>query len=46
LRGLAGRRSHIVSGWSNFLMVESERLAPRSLITRVAGRMMRGQFDK
>src|SRR5258706_2998940 len=46
LRGLAGRRSHIVSGWSNFLMVEAERLAPRSLITRVAGRMMRGQFDK
>jgi len=46
LSGLAGRRSHVVSGWSNFMMVEAERLAPRSLITRVAGRMMRGQFDK
>jgi short-subunit dehydrogenase len=46
LSGLAARRSHIVSGWSNFMMVEAERLAPRSLITRVAGRMMRGQFDK
>jgi uncharacterized protein len=46
LRGLAHRRNHIVSGWMNFLMVESERLAPRSLIARVAGKMMRGQFDK
>jgi len=46
LRGLAGRKSHIVSGWRNFVMVESERLTPRSLVTRVAGKMMRGQFDK
>jgi short-subunit dehydrogenase len=46
LRGLAGKKSHIVSGWRNFVMVEAERLTPRSLVTRVAGRMMRGQFDK
>jgi short-subunit dehydrogenase len=46
LRGLAGRKSHIISGWRNFVMVETERLTPRSLVTRVAGRMMRGQFDK
>jgi short-subunit dehydrogenase len=46
LRGLAGRKSHIVSGWRNFLMVEAERLAPRSLVTRAAGKMMRGQYDK
>lgn len=43
LRGLAHGRSHIISGWSNFLMTQSERLAPRSLIIRVAGRMMRSQ---
>ena len=43
MRGLARGRSHIISGWTNFLMTQSERLAPRSLITRVAGRMMRGQ---
>jgi len=43
LRGLARGRSHIISGWTNFLMTQSERLAPRSLITRVAGRMMRSQ---
>jgi len=46
LRGLAHRKSHIISGWRNFVMVEAERLTPRLLVTRVAGRMMRGQFDK
>lgn len=43
LRGLAHGRSHIISGWTNFLMTQSERLAPRSLVTRLAGRMMRSQ---
>ena len=46
MRGLARGRSHIISGWTNFLMTQSERLAPRSLITRVAGRMMRSQSSK
>jgi short-subunit dehydrogenase len=43
LRGLERGKSHVISGWSNFLMTQSERLVPRSLITRVAGRMMRSQ---
>ncbi len=43
LRGLAHGKSHIISGWTNFLMTQSERLAPRSLIVRIAGRMMRSQ---
>ncbi len=46
LRGLARRRSHIISGWTNFLMTQSERLAPRSLIIRVAGKMMRSEQEK
>jgi len=46
LRGLAQGKSHVISGWTNFLMTQSERLAPRSLITRVAGRMMRAQQQK
>jgi hypothetical protein len=28
------------------VMTESERLAPRSLVTRMAGRMMRGRYDE
>ena len=46
LSGLARRKSHIVSGWMNFIMVASERIAPRSVVTLMAGKMMRGQFDK
>jgi len=46
LRGLAQGKSHIISGWTNFLMTQSQRLAPRSLVTRVAGRMMRSQHGE
>lgn len=45
LNGLNRGKSHIISGWTNFLMTQSERLAPRSLVTRVAGRMMRSQHE-
>lgn len=43
LNGLDRGKSHIISGWTNFFMTQSQRLAPRSLVTRVAGRMMRSQ---
>lgn len=43
LRGLARGKGHIISGLTNYLMTQSERLAPRSLVTRLAGRMMRSQ---
>ena len=46
LRGLARGKSHIISGWINRVMTESERLAPRSVVTRMAGRMMRGRYDE
>lgn len=41
LRGLEKNRSHIISGWTNYLMTGSERLFPRSTIARIAGKMMR-----
>jgi len=43
LKGLARGNGHIISGWANFVTTQSERLFPRSLITRLAGRMMRSQ---
>lgn len=46
LSGLARRQGSIVSGWTNFFMVEAERFVPRSLIVRMAGRMMRSQYEK
>jgi len=45
LQGLNRGKSHIISGWTNFFMTQSERLVPRSLVTRVAGRMMRSQNE-
>ena len=41
LRALERGRSHVISGWTNYLMAESERFVPRSLVARLAGRMMR-----
>src|SRR5262249_21697920 len=32
LRGLKRGKSHIISGWPNLFMVESERFMPRSLV--------------
>lgn len=46
LRGLNRRTGHIVSGWSNLLMVEAERFVPRSLVVRLAGSLMRKQYDE
>jgi len=43
LNGLSRGKSHIISGWTNWLMMESQRVVPRSLVTRLAGRMMRSQ---
>ncbi len=41
LRGLERGRGHIVSGWTNYFMTESERLVPRSLVARMLGRALR-----
>ena len=41
LRALARGKSSVISGWTNFMMVQSERLTPRSVVTRIAGTMMR-----
>jgi len=46
LRGLAQGQAHIISGWTNFLMTQSERFVPRSFVVRLAGRMMRSQQEK
>jgi short-subunit dehydrogenase len=44
LRGLARGKSHIVSGWTNLFMIESERLVPRSFVARITGRVLRPHF--
>lgn len=46
LAGLARGKSCVVSGATNTLMVEAERLAPRRFVTKMAARMMRPQDSK
>jgi short-subunit dehydrogenase len=46
LKGLRRGRSHIISGWTNYLLAESERLVPRSLIARIIGRALRPTFEE
>ncbi len=41
LRGLKRGRSHIISGLPNYLMIQGERLVPRSVLARVAGKVLR-----
>jgi short-subunit dehydrogenase len=45
LRGLKRGKSHIISGWANFMMIESERLVPRSFVARMAGKVLRKEHD-
>lgn len=46
LRALARRKSTVISGWSNFLVVETERLVPRSVVTKIAGKALRSRFEE
>ncbi|MDT4895174.1 MAG: uncharacterized protein QOH25_251 [Acidobacteriota bacterium] len=46
LTGLKRGKSHIISGWTNYIMTESERLVPRSVVARIAGKAMRPKYAK
>ncbi len=44
LRALERGQSHVISGWMNFLLAESNRLAPRSVATRIAGMILKKRY--
>jgi uncharacterized protein len=46
LRALARQKSTVISGWANWLTIESERLVPRSIVTRVAGKALRSRVEE
>jgi len=46
LRGLKRGKSSVISGWTNFFLVETERLVPRSFILRAAGAVLRSHTEK
>jgi len=46
LRALARGKSSVISGWTNRLLVETERLVPRKFVVRTAGAVMRSHNEK
>lgn len=46
MKALGRGKGHVVSGLSNLVMVEAERLIPRSVVVKVAGKMMRKSFGE
>ncbi len=46
LRALKRGRSHVISGWTNYFVTESERLVPRSLVARAVGTALRPRFGE
>ncbi|HET6976882.1 MAG TPA: SDR family oxidoreductase [Pyrinomonadaceae bacterium] len=45
LRGLARKKSVVVSGWANWFVTEAERFVPRSMVTKIAGKALRPRFE-
>jgi len=41
LEAMAAGKSYVISGARNRLMMESERVAPRSFVVKMAAKMMR-----
>lgn len=46
LRGLQRKKPVVVSGWFNLAMVETERVVPRTWVTKVAGKALRPRFEE
>jgi short-subunit dehydrogenase len=46
LRGLARKKTVVISGWTNWFTVEAERVVPRSVVTKVAGNALRSRFEE
>src|SRR5205085_7207928 len=46
LRGVARQKHTVVSGWTNWIAVEAERVLPRSLVTRFVGKALRSRFGE
>lgn len=46
LRGLSRGKSSVISGWTNLLMIETERVVPRSMIIKLTGKALRSRFEE
>lgn len=45
LRGLARRKSVVITGWTNWLTVAVQRFVPRSFVARFVGKTLRSRFE-
>jgi len=45
LRALKRGKSSVISGWSNFFMIETQRAVPRRLVLRAAGAVLRSHIE-
>ena len=45
LRALARGKSSVISGWTNFFMIETQRAVPRTLVLRAAGAVLRSHTE-
>jgi uncharacterized protein len=45
LRGLKRGKSSVISGWTNFFMIETQRAVPRRLVLRAAGAVLRSHTE-
>lgn len=46
LRAIKRGKASVISGWTNFLMVETERVVPRTFVLRAAGAVLRSHTEK
>lgn len=45
LRGMARRKSVVISGWTNWVTIEAQRFVPRSFVTKFVGRAFRSRLE-
>jgi uncharacterized protein len=45
MRGLARGKNVVISGWANWFVIETERVLPRSVVTKVAAKALRSRFE-
>ena len=45
MRGLARGKSSVISGWTNFFMIETQRAVPRTFVLRAAGAVLRSHTE-
>ena len=46
LDALSRQKSAVISGWTNWLMIEAERFVPRNVVTKVTGNALRSRFEE